>query len=376
MNKILFILHSNNLLYGAAKSIKPVLENINLEYDIIVTRTMYKKYGIEKIRHAFNNKPINIFVFDLPLDENIIIDNSITNIKVLLKRTLYNYYVNTKYYLNKHKLNQIIKSHEYSIIYLNSVVLYKLISKNNKYIVHVRELIQKQNKKRVIKKLELASSVIYIDLATKNRIGNESNIHSYVVNNPFDMGNIKRIKNDDKIYNKYGINRKKIIISMIGVINEQKGSDLVINISKYLLSQYQILIVGNGDRELVKYLKTAENTNKSLKYLGEIENIEEIYFVSDYIIRAEKEFCIGRTIYEGLFSGCDVIIPGEENKNADMIYDYSIFKDMIHFYEPRNTERLLMLINSLKKVDKSNRICMSNKEDYTKKIESIIMSCL
>ena len=78
-----------------------------------------------------------------------------------------------------------------------------------------------------------------------------------------------------------------------------------------------------------------------------MENVNGIYAISDFIIRGEECFGVGRTVYEGLYSGCNVIIQGERQIDLFKISGYDKFKKKIFFYEPRNPEILRKTVISV-----------------------------
>lgn len=74
----------------------------------------------------------------------------------------------------------------------------------------------------------------------------------------------------------------------------------------------------------------------------------ELYKIADYVMRAEEYFCIGRTLYEGLYSGDAIIIQGNR-EDIKSISHYKDFEEKIFFYQPRNEESLLLLLQQLSK---------------------------
>ncbi len=60
----------------------------------------------------------------------------------------------------------------------------------------------------------------------------------------------------------------------------------------------------------------------------------EIYAITDYVVRADVVFGPGRTVYEGLYSGCGVIMQGT-SEDIRGIAEGDQFADRILFYNAR-----------------------------------------
>ena len=65
----------------------------------------------------------------------------------------------------------------------------------------------------------------------------------------------------------------------------------------------------------------------------------------------KSSFALGVRFYEGLYSGNDVIIPGNE-QDIERLPNIEKCKENIYFYEPRNVESF---VEALKKAEKKKR---------------------
>ncbi len=70
-----------------------------------------------------------------------------------------------------------------------------------------------------------------------------------------------------------------------------------------------------------------------------------MFALADYVLRGEPYPCVGRTIYEALYAGCGVIIPGAEADHA--LFEYERFASRIHFYPPADEARLQTVFDEL-----------------------------
>ena len=118
--------------------------------------------------------------------------------------------------------------------------------------------------------------------------------------------------NKNELLEKYGIkNKNKYILSYICRISEQKRPMLLLEIVKKLKQErndFLVLVVGSGNlldrmKDKSKEMELEEN----LKFLGSIENTEEIYAISDATINCSIKEGLALTSYESLSMGVPVI---------------------------------------------------------------------
>lgn len=62
MKKILIVMHSTNILYGAGRSLVNWAKNINVKFDILCPPSLNKKDEIE-FRNQFGNNLIKIYKY-------------------------------------------------------------------------------------------------------------------------------------------------------------------------------------------------------------------------------------------------------------------------------------------------------------------------
>ncbi len=102
--------------------------------------------------------------------------------------------------------------------------------------------------------------------------------------------------------------------------------------------------------------------------------MEPVYASTDYVVRGDPAPCVGRTIYEGLYSGSHIIMPGPPK--ADLIFEAERFGDAIRFYVPGSKDALAKSFaeSSGKKVAARNY--RSNISDYVAAFDNFITSCV
>jgi len=359
MKRALFITHDVSI-YGASRSLQAITNNYvnkDFEIDLAITTSFRGKNDKNEISRLFNIKHDRIFEFHLPLSFCWANKPSVPlsiRIKNLLSRLL------------RWRLRLFISRNRYDLIYLNSLVLHSLITKNENYVIHVREVFDRVSSD-VIEDLKKAKGIIFIDEATRNAFSIEFR-NAIILNNPFDMRGVEKT---NKLPGKF-TNEPRTIISMLGQLFESKGTRFIID--SFLKSPENknalLLIVGKGDAQYLEDCKKQADNAPNVIFYGEEAAIEKIYGVSDFIIRGESIPCIGRTVYEGLYSGCEVIMPGYSSGNMLGLEDR--FINSVHFYEPRNTNSLVHILNQCIGRKITERKYHSNIDQYIRQFDSFL----
>ena len=229
---------------------------------------------------------------------------------------------------------------------------------------YIREILDVSDRKKelILSKLNKANGVVFIDYSTFRHL-EELKIKSIVLNNPFDMRQIKSIDRS-KVLEKLKLSSNDIIISILGTVNKGKGIDFIIDsFNEVQNKNLKLLIVGNSNNFYGNECKKISSSNDNILFIDELNDVSSIYAISDYVIRGEPIFAIGRTTYEGLYSKCEVIIPGNE-KNYSEIFEYEKFRQNIWFYETRNKRSLISVLNNCEKVVKKFDDDMTNIKSY------------
>ncbi|MEG1820711.1 MAG: glycosyltransferase [Malacoplasma sp.] len=367
--KLLIIMHSTNTLYGAGKSLLGWLNKVNCPYDLLYPKTIFN-YNENKFQNKFNDYCKNKFSAWIPLYHNIKGRESAS-----IKGKMYWVFNNIMYKLNKRKISKIIDKGNYDAIYLNSLVLYPLVSEKNNFILHVREIFDGNQKvlAKITRKLEKCAGVIFIDYATATPF-KDVICKKTILNNPFNMLSVDTINSKD-VLKKLKLDSDKSICAIIGVISSDKGIERVLEAFRISRIESYLLVVGDCNRKYAQKLKKNYGNLQNIIFTGEIENINEIYSIADVIIRGEEQFCIGRTIFEGLYSGCHVLIPGELT-DIENIVENEKFINKIHFYKPGNIQDMASALKKLENRKIEKRKFMSNDIKYTNDIIRFIKNSI
>lgn len=366
--KALFVLHTVDFIYGASRSISGILQNIEYDYDLMICKSFTKKINEKELRKKLGEHLKNIYVVWLPRYRCQIYDKAgwLSECSHIVN--------NVMAFLQMYKRKRIIRQCRYDYVHLNSPVLFPVIDNNAKYVVHAREIIDPKYKKidSMKKALKSASGIIYIDKATKVSVEKEIiNPLNTIINNPFDMTELQNIDYEGSL-KQYGLSSQNIIFAMLGQIAEMKGSQLVLRaFMKHTNSNSRLLIVGNDKHAYARECKKIAETDGRIIFCGELKDTSGIYRISDYIMRGDPQYCIGRTIYEGLFAGTGVIIPGCYSDLEEMP-DRQKFEKNIYLYNPQDERDLAKVIYECSERKIIDREYGSNLREYMEKYYAFI----
>ena len=372
MKKILVINHSYNTVYGAAKSLRLLIMESNLLFDMIYPFAFRTGTAKDDIKNFYGENVQHVYCLPMTFKLDKIIEQKGTS----TRKKLSNFVHESLALLTAPCRKAISRKKEYDYVHLNSLILFPLIDEKSKYIIHVREVFQSsdEEKRRIEQQLNRAAGVIFIGEAEKKPFY-DIKVPNIVLTNPFDMRYLTNYSQSE-IYRKHSINKDAIVIAMLGMFAFEKGVLRVIEAFEQTTRQDIVLmVVGKNDgseytQECLKHIDAFD----SMKYIGELSDPGEIYCVADYIIRGEDYVGVGRTVYEALFAKCDVILYDEDRKNLEAIQNESgVFADRVHTYSDEKS--LTAIIDQANKVDKSKRDFLSNTEQYISKYENFVRVC-
>jgi glycosyltransferase involved in cell wall biosynthesis len=292
-------------IYGSARSLQLLLRNYdNVKIDLLVPKLPFRTIDINIIRKRFGGRVDNIYSMVLPIDPCFVGAREFSFLKDRLIKFIKSIYWNIALV----RIKKLVKKERYDFVHINSLSLNRIITDDYLCIVHVRELFNRRDK-NVINRLRKAKGVIFIDDVVKEPFYNLP-MKLIILDNPYDMRvNSSDLKLSGKMEFIFNNKDKNVFFLMIGTINEEKGVDLVIRgFRKLSNSSVRLLIVGSGnDYKYAKKCKDLSKNDKRIIFYGEEKNfleIKKIYFFSDYVVRGDSVSRTGRTIMEGLFSGC------------------------------------------------------------------------
>ncbi len=346
--KGLFITHDVSD-YGASRSLQLLLRNMeDMEIDMVISPNSLPH---DLIRCKFGGHVANIYERILPWDTcykwrdgqnqrgSVLSCRGRNGIRGKLAQLA----LLTREWKHLPMLCALIAKKKYDFVHLNSLVLHPLVKGRFPFIIHVREIYDGSND-RVFTSLEKARGVIFIDEATHRPFKQASLRNRVVLNNPFDMTAIGGYSDSD-IHVGFD-HRKNTVFSIIGQLTEFKGTAFLIKVfSKLQNPNVRLLIVGDCSTPFGEHCRSLANDRRII-FWGHEPDILKIYRISDYIVRAEPEQCIGRTVFEGLYGGCHVVVPGER-EYLEYSNELGTFGKALHYYPPRHTKFLIKLLEEL-----------------------------
>ncbi|MCM1266533.1 MAG: glycosyltransferase [Bacteroidales bacterium] len=370
--KALFVLHEGIFIYGANRSIAGVLQNLEYDFDLLICKSFTRKADEAELRRLLGPHLQRIFTVWMPRYRCQYYD------RVSVFSECSHVVNNVMAFFSQGKRKRVIRQGGYDYVHLNSLVLFPVIDDQAGYIVHAREIIDPQYRRirQFTGALEHAAGIIYIDEAT--RIPIEAvmrNRRAMVLNNPFDMMWVENV-DYEKSLKECGVTRENTIFAMLGQVGDNKGSKFVLRaFMQHANPNSRLLIVGNNDHAYGRECAKMTENDKRVIYCGELKDTGGIYRISDYIIRGEPQFCIGRTIYEGLFAGAGVIIPGHA-ADIEKMQSGEELREKIHFYEPKNEASLASVIQKCSLSKQTDRVFQSNIRHYMEQYNRFIDKAL
>lgn len=390
MNKIKCLFVSNVLLtniYGAATSLRTFLQYQNfLDIDLILPLFIFNIFKWPKLIHQnLRILPPSINkVYFLPLPWTRCYEGSQTSRKAVTAYTLSNIIA----YFFRPILKLILKQPRYKFIYLNSVALNSLTSAQYKTLIHVREVLNDHSPllPKTVDNLKKAAGLIFIDKRTHNAFKkhtmNDPHPVEGIINNPFDMSAARHLRQKKQQFiNTSSLHcQNETIFSYIGSIEKVKGIDFIIK--AFLKAKpigAKLFIIGSGNISYLNYCKSLAANTKSIVFLGKLQPkaMAEIYATSDYVLRGDPDFRIGRTIYEALYAGCKVLLP-KYNLDNMMDPELSQFSNQVLFYKPRDIYSLRNLLKEAsEKIEESNYSgSTGNISEHCQNMKTFIMKLL
>ena len=372
--KALFVIHCQDPIYGASRSVGNLIRNLDADIDIIfpvkirnddITQKQIDRFYGSRVRH----------VWFLPQPERItsIVERvrPIQFVKALAKEVLYR--------LCKRRYENILYEGEYDFIHLNSIVLFPMLDSKWPMFLHVREAVrQKQHfwNRNLTKKLNQAHGVFFIDPGSKN-CAPKLRVPTKMLINPIDQRNVGTV-DVSVARRKFCIDEAETIYGIIGNVSENKGVDFAIRaFQKADIPNSVFLVVGSldslsNDPIYISTIKKIAEEDRRIRLVGEVQDVEQVYCILDYVVRADRVAGFGRTVYEALYSGCGAIVQDDGQLKHEKPNMTDEMHDRIYFYQIRDEKSMVKayLATGGKKI--INRRYCSNIDGYVKEFTSFV----
>ncbi len=353
MKTIAVLSHVNfNSIYGAGTSLRNHYDAfricndyqfIHIERRKIIPFGKKEKSSELKLSHYPNVKAR--FSLPLPFSQNH--DGCSNTISIQVKAAIRFLFDDIGAWKTINRVNKI----KPDAVHINSLVLLPIVrllrtQKCLMYtpiIAHVRELL-KYNLNRHQQNIltHQINHFICIDKAAYNRlievVPSIKRSQISIIQNPFIYSN----ENPDPIFLE-NIPKHFKVFAIVGKVSPDKGVDLVCRaFLSHDFSDAMLIIIGDANDSYGKAIRQmCEAYPNRLRWLGEQSDLVYRGFFNgiDVLVRGDKSFRTGRTVYEALFSGVRVILPGSSTElgNDSILNNFAANVDL---YEPNSLESL------------------------------------
>jgi hypothetical protein len=205
------------------------------------------------------------------------------------------------------------------IVHLNSLTLWSIIPflpVRIKTVIHIRETVNNTLESRIavwaINKY--ADSIIAIDSECARPFPRSS-----IIPNPIDMTEaIDLRKQSTEIKEKWGISQDKMVVSLIGSISAAKGYDFFLVLANRIENKNIVFLIAGTEPHTHEYTDALKKC-RNVILAGQHHDISPLYAISDAIIRCEWYLPLGRTVWEGIYSGAVALLPFNETDDLEPI---------------------------------------------------------
>lgn len=364
--KILFVTHALESLYGASTSLRLLLENYtDADADLLLAKSIRHPRNLTATAAAFPAVR-RAYEISMPVDLGL----------VGIRRSLADKAHGIAHWLawqrDRQRFHRLLRENRYDIVHFNSTVLHRMLTPDMPAVTHVREIITTKTA-LITAKLAGGLGNVFIDSATRLPFAHhEAAMHAVTLNNPTDMRDVAQRAG---LLRHPRIQPGTTVFSMLGRVYEIKGVDMVVAAFRQGAGENAVLlIVGAGSDDYIARCRALAEGDPRILLWGEEKDIKAVYAVTDYVVRGDPQPCVGRTVYEGLYAGCRVILPGPGQPGS--LFEAERFQASMAFYEPGNKDALAAIFGTCsgKKVEK--RVYLSNVGDYVRDFDDFLESCL
>ncbi len=364
--KILFVTHALEGLYGSATSLRLLLEHYSdIEADLVLPRSFRHSRDLNAIAARFAAVQ-RVYELSLPVDLDVV------GIKRSAPEMLYGAAHWLNWQRDRVRFRDLIEQNRYDVVHFNSPVLHRMVEADIPAVIHMRDIIL-DPQSPVVDKLSNGLGIVFIDAATRKPFERvASRMHAITLNNPMHMSDVGQYAG---VFRHPRLTANTTVFSMLGRVAPIKGVELVIRAFRQGAGDDALLlIVGDGPKDYVAHCRSLTENDPRIVFWGEEENAKKIYAATDYVVRGDPQPCIGRTVYEGLYCGCRVIMAGLGA--PDFIFEADRFHDCVELYRAGDAGSLAAVFALCTGKKILARQYLSNVEAYVQAFDRFLDECL
>jgi glycosyltransferase involved in cell wall biosynthesis len=363
--KLLFVAHTVGF-GGAARSLRELVRGYDVDADLAIPRMVPVPSDAE-IRRFIGPNLRRIHRFWLPWSEIYVGHPTVrqsARSHLLFPIT---------WRAQRRAFERFVRRERYDGVHLNSVVLHPMLTADVPMSMHVREIVSERHA-WVRANAARARGVVFIDEATRKPFAPEVPKKHIVLNNPVNMTGVGTLPVD--VEKRIGGDPQKLVVfAIIGDLTDEKGLPFVIeSFRKLPAADTRLLLVGRAVPQQREKLERLAAGASRIVFWGEERDVAGIYTLADYVMRGEAYPCVGRTIYEALYAGAGVIVPGAAATHG--MFEYERFADRIAFYPPRDTDAFVATLATLAGRKRTGKQGESNVERYVAEFDRFIRDAL
>lgn len=353
------VVEANWLTGGAVKSTQLLVKGLDHKVDLILPRIAGRNYNTNyQVRRFFGENVDRVYDFFLPFDMQG--TYGYERLIGVLPLGL----TNRMFQKNKEELFCFLNEQDYDNIHLNSLSLHPMLDERLPMTIHVRQIFdgEEKEKQSFLTSFNKAKGIVYISNQEKKPF-EEYDYHSIVLNNPVDQTGINSV-DTTKVRRKYNIGSGDIVFLLAGGVSESKGQLLAIKAAlKMKRKRFKFIVAGGEEdpgylRQCMELVKGDGRFHFTKRWISKKE-IDELYSVTDALLRADSMVGLGRTALEALYSGCNVVLPDDESLNEK---ECSRFVKQIYPYEMKNIDSMAAILDGMSQCHK--HFGLSNKKEY------------
>lgn len=333
--KALFIIHCQNPIYGASRSVGNLIRNLDADVDIIFTFKI-KRDGItqEQIKDFYGPRVGKVWFLPQPARLSVMADHfpMVHHLKSCVKEILY--------LLALPVYRRIYAMGGYDFIHLNSATLYPMVSARWPMFIHVREAIRTRRffwDRGFADKLGKAHGIIYISDEVREACAAEKT-PGIVLLNPFDQTHVGEV-DVQKARDRFRLTGKETVYAIIGNLSPVKGVDFAVRAFRQARLENAVLLVVGADNHHTNYedvVRREAADDSRVRFLGEVPEIDQVYRVTDYVVRGDSVAGAGRTVLESLYSGGGALLMGSREENLASLRLPPEMEERVAFYPVRD----------------------------------------